>query len=283
MRKFLRVLLICVVLISALCTMCSLMNEQADNSAYDDMDRYLGAQEVVIVPDNEKDNVFEYQINYEWEELLSINKEIVGWIYIPDNDYINYPVVKGTNNSFYLNHDYARKWNANGAAFVDYRYNNLCLNKIIYAHNMSRSSSRPMFTSLTDWADEEYFNSHRILYYTDANGITSKYLIAGVCGFNVNKEKTFSYLDMSFETEEEFREWVEYIKQNSQYFDLGDNEIEYRADEVLTLSTCDSRFGYFNNRSTGRRVLFCVNLTNNELEEQAKMDDTFIDDYINKE
>lgn len=264
MRKFLRILLICIVLLSAIWTACLLKSEEADDAVYDNLGQYLGTQEIVVAPDD-MNKVFEYQIEYDWDELKATNKAITGWIYIPDNEYINFPVVQGTNNSYYLNHDYTGKWNANGAAFVDYRYTNLCLNKVIYAHNMSRSDKKPMFTSLREWKSEEYFQSHRVVYYTEASGLTKKYLVVGVCGFDVGKEKDFSYLDMSFETKEQLDAWVEYIKNHSLYFDLDDNEIDYCADEVMTLSTCDSSYGYRNGKTTGRLVLFCINLTNNDL------------------
>lgn len=270
MRKVLRIFLVIVILISGIFTIYSYMQEQEDNNVYEGVDIYINANEVITFPgqtDSALDRIAQYQQDYDWEGLLAVNKDIVGWLYIPDNDIINFPIVQGTNNSYYLNHDYTKKWNANGCAFVDCDYNKFCLNKVIYGHNMSRSTTHPIFTTVTLWKDKEYFDSHRTLYYTDVNGMTKKYLIAAVAHFNVTVRDEYSYLDTIFETEEELHSWVNYIKDHSSYFDLGDNTVDYCADEVIVLSTCDSRYGYDRvaGRTTGRTILFCVNLTNNEL------------------
>jgi hypothetical protein len=76
----------------------------------------------------------------------------------------------------------------------------------------------------------------------------------------VGIKEEYSYLNMEFETEEKFGGWIEYIKDHSTYFDLGDTQIDYKPDEVIVLSTCDRKLGYGAN---GRTILFCVNLTNN--------------------
>ena len=272
MKNFIRIVLVIIILITGTYAYFDYTQELNDNVVYEDADDYIIDTEDYANPEDEVnfdqyDNILEaiakYQMNYDWKELHVVNDDIVGWLYIPGNDIINFPVVQGTNNNFYLNHDYTTKYNSNGAAFVDYRYDKFCLNKIIYGHNMSLSSTKPAFTTLINWKDKEYFDSHRELYYTEANGMTKKYLIVAIAGFNVASDDGYSYLDMKFENEEEFRGWVEYIKEHSTYFDLGDNTIDYRADEVICLSTCDRHAGW---GGQGRSVLFCINLTNNELD-----------------
>lgn len=275
MKKMLRFLLIIIIIISGLYTAYSYYREQKDDIVYENIDKYINNVELPTIPNIEDDTekkapilgidgfkIFEdYQIDYDWDELLEKNKEIVGWLYVPDNEYINFPVVKGTNNSYYLNHDYTRKWNANGAAFVDYRYDNLDLSRVIYGHNMSRDTRMPMFTSIKLWLEEDYFNSHRYLYFTHADGKTVKYLIFAVGGFNVYDDD-FDYLQTFFETEEELNFWLEQLQGYCTFYDLKGRIIDFRADELLVLSTCDRRVGFGKN---GRRVLFCVNVSNNEV------------------
>jgi sortase B len=248
------------------------MEDVADNNVYEGVEQFiteadttLSTEEIIIVPDSDDPlwNVSKYQQTYDWQGLLNTNKEIVSWLYVPNNDIINFPIVQGTDNSFYLNHDYTGKYNGNGAAFIDYRYNKFALNKIIYGHNMNLTPTKPIFTTIMSWKDQEYFDTHRELYYTDANGLTEKYLIVGIAHFDVSKKEEYSYLDMFFDTEEKFRGWVEYIKAHSSIWDLGVNTIDYRADEVITLSTCDRKL---NLGANGRTILFCINLTNNELD-----------------
>lgn len=274
MRKFLRCILAIVILITATYTFFGYTEEQNDNEVYENADQYievptLDPNAVVEINPNETDFagdlLLEYQKDYDWDSLLTMNDEIVGWLDIPNNEIINFPVVQGINNKFYLSHDYTKNYNGNGNAFVDYRYNKFCLNKVIYGHNMNLTSTHPVFTTVMNWKDKEYFDSHRTLYYTEANGITKEYLIVAISHFNVAAEKEHSYLDMRFNTEEEFRSWLKYIEEHSTYFDLGDNTVDYRADEVIVLSTCDRKLGYGSN---GRTILFCINLTNNLLTEE---------------
>lgn len=276
MRNILRFILVIIMIITGTYAYFDYSKEQSDNEVYENVDQYINPTGPIFANPEDKfifsdkvnnslENVLEYQQKYDWESLLALNKDIVGWLTIPDNDTINFPVVQGTNNSYYLTHDYTKQWNGNGNAFVDYKYNKFCLSKVIYGHNMSLSSTNPIFTSVVNWKEKDYFDSHRTLYYTEANGMTKKYLIVAIAHFNVAANDEFSYLQSRFETEEEFRSWVQYIENHSTYFDLDGNEIDYRADEVLILSTCDRRIGYGSN---GRTTLFCINLTNNELDEE---------------
>lgn len=272
MKNFLRAILIIIILITGAYTFLGYEEEQNDNQAYEDVDKYIEQPTqpeddgIVIVNPNMEDFAGEiilgYQRSYDWQNLLSMNDEIVGWLDIPGNELINFPVVQGTDNKFYLDHDYTTKYNGNGNAFVDYRFNKFCLNKVIYGHNMNLTATQPVFTTIVNWKEEEYFNTHRTLYYTDANGLTKEYWIAAVAHFNVAAENEHSYLDMIFESEDDFRSWIEYIQEHSTYYDLDGHTIEYRADEVIVLSTCDRKLGYGAN---GRTILFCVNLTNNLL------------------
>ena len=269
MRKALRALLLIIILITGLSTAMGFMEEKEDNSIYEEAKQYIKNEgpdptDLVIFPtDDNADSlseVYKYQMKYDWDSLLPLNDDICGWLYIPNNDVINFPVVHGSNNTFYLNRDYTGKYNGNGSAFIDYRYNLSCISKLIHGHNMNLTPAKPVFTTIINWKDKEYFDSHRTLYYTTANGLTKEYLIVGIAHFNVRAKEEYSYLEMEFDTEERFRGWVEYIKEHSTYFDLGDNEIEYKQDEIIILSTCDRKLGYEGN---GRTILFCVNLTNN--------------------
>ena len=52
--------------------------------------------------------------------LKEINEDVVGWLFLPDT-VINYPVVQGEDNSYYLKRLVDGSYNANGSLFVDYQ------------------------------------------------------------------------------------------------------------------------------------------------------------------
>lgn len=85
--------------------------------------------------------------------------DAVGWLYIPDSE-INYPIMHGGDNDFYLHHAYDGSSLKSGSIFLDYRCENRLMNpiNIVYGHNMGNGS---MFAGLLKFADSAYFESHR--------------------------------------------------------------------------------------------------------------------------
>lgn len=58
----------------------------------------------------------EYLRDINWDKLMEINEDIIGWIYIPKTN-IDYPILQEPEEgkSFYLDHDYAKRYNVNGS------------------------------------------------------------------------------------------------------------------------------------------------------------------------
>lgn len=69
------------------------------NSNNEDVDDLI--DEVFVEDSNEKEN------NIDWDYLKSINEDIIGWIEIEDTE-INYPVLKDSDNLYYLKHNYLK-------------------------------------------------------------------------------------------------------------------------------------------------------------------------------
>lgn len=81
--------------------------------------------------------------NEETERMLQVkqlqaqNADIVGWLEI-ENTNINYPVLQGTDNSYYMTHNYKKEKSKNGSIFLnsDYNWNIPSNNLLIYGHNL---------------------------------------------------------------------------------------------------------------------------------------------------
>ena len=92
-----------------------------------------------------------------FEKLVSINKDIVGFIKIDDTT-INYPILKGRDNIEYLSKNYKGDYSFSGSIFLDYRNNNFNDKySIIYGHNLYRGG---MFSDIKKYKNIDFFNKH---------------------------------------------------------------------------------------------------------------------------
>ncbi|MBR3639727.1 MAG: class B sortase, partial [Clostridia bacterium] len=98
--------------------------------------------------------------------LSQTNPDTYGWITIPGT-VVNYPVVRGTDNDWYLDHAYTGDSLPVGSIFADFRTADSVFdnkNLVIYGHNVNDGS---MFGSLSDlFVEQEFFDACRIYLYT---------------------------------------------------------------------------------------------------------------------
>ncbi len=168
-----------------------------------------------------------YRIDF--DKLIKINDDTVAYIKVPGTD-INYVVVKSSNNSYYLDHNYEKQNNLAGWIFADYRNNfdDKDKNIIIYGHNMKDQS---MFGTLRNVLDENWYKKNYKIelitqYKTYIYEVFSSYMI---------KSEEY-YLSNSFNFNDEFSEFIKVIKNRSIYSYKTDIN---SSDRILTLSTCN--------------------------------------------
>ena len=100
--------------------------EGADS--YSVLEAYIKEPQTEPMPEEskpEQDEMSENAIAWpvvDFAALESINSDCVAWIRI-DGTEIDYPVVQGHDNSFYLKHLFGGKWNGAGCIFLDSRVN----------------------------------------------------------------------------------------------------------------------------------------------------------------
>ncbi len=180
------------------------------------------------------------------KELQKSNSDIVAWIEI-EGSKINYPVLQGTDNDFYMTHTHEKKYSKDGSLFLDkdYDWNKPSENLLIYGHN--NIGSTEMFVDLIQYKEEEFYKTHKTIRFT-TNQEDAEYEIIAVflsrVYYKSEKDVFRYYYFVDAENEQEFNEYVQNSKEASLY--NIDATAEY-GDQLLTLSTCsyhteDGRF-----------------------------------------
>lgn len=178
----------------------------------------------------EKEDKNNEEKNYLDKKILEENQNTVGWIKI-EGTKIDYPVVKYTDNEYYLKHDFNNNLNSAGWIFMDYQNNFNDQNIVLYGHNRKDGS---MFGSLKMLFDDEFYKDHKneILFIKENEII--RYSI-----FSVYKVvNTDSYNSTNFVSLEEMVE--EFKNRSSIHFDFDVSDVS----QIITLSTCDYNNSY---------------------------------------
>ena len=178
------------------------------------------------------------------EELKSINNNYEMWIEIP-NTKINYPIVQGKDNEYYLKHNFKNESNMSGTIFVDCN-NNIDEDKniIIYGHNMRNGT---MFNNITKFKEESFFNNNNTINII-RNNILYQYEIFSIY---VEDESKVS-LEIEFTDNDAF---VNYALNEASKSMYNKNIIITEEDKILTLVTCSYEY-------TGARTILVGKLKN---------------------
>lgn len=172
------------------------------------------------------------------------NHDLVGWLSIEDM-VIDYPVMRGADDEYYLHRDFFGKEDRYGCLFVKSTadVDTPDTNFIIYGHNMRDGS---MFGDLDLYQEESFYLAHPTISF-DTLYEERTYEILAVFRskvYNENEDVFKYYQFYTADTEEEFDNFYRNIKELSLY-DTGVTA-EF-GDTFLTLSTCayhvtDGRF-----------------------------------------
>lgn len=165
------------------------------------------------------------------EELKSINSDYKMWIQI-ENTNINYPVVQGSDNDYYLKHNFRKESNISGTVFVE-SANDIDNDKniILYGHNMRNGT---MFNNITNYKEESFFNEDNKINII-MNNTLYEYEVFSVYVKNVNEVN----LAIGFANEDEFINYAYNEAEESLY----KKDVDFSAeDNLITLVTCSYEF-----------------------------------------
>lgn len=174
--------------------------------------------------------------NINWPEvdfvaLQAINPDIIAWIYIEGID-INYPVVQGEDNSYYLKHMADGSYNGSGAIFMDFRNESDFLDShtIIYGHHMKNGT---MFSGLDKYKKQEFYDKHPVALILTPD---KKYQLEFFAGYVADVEADAWQLDFTMESKED---WIAAARSKSCF---ESSIIPAVTDKIVTLSTCSYEF-----------------------------------------
>lgn len=193
-----------------------------------------------------------------WDDLLKVNKEIVGWIQI-NGTKIDYPVLwhKGDDimGQYYLNHNYKRDYDSYGCIFLDYRCTSGMNSKniVLHGHHMNDGS---MFAGLMDYGGTEgnldFYKKHPTIKFDTPQG-DGVYKIISVYKTNTLSAhgEFFKYMVGDFQNDKDFMNYV----YNTRIRSLINCPVDVNEDdELLTLSTCSYEYTNFRTVVVARRV-----------------------------
>jgi sortase B len=159
-------------------------------------------------------------------------KNVRAWLY-NKGTVINYPVVKGKDNSFYLHHMVNGEYNWKGTLFIDYR------NKkpfddfvtVIYGHRMKDGS---MFHSLIEYRDHDYYLQHPKMLLTTPS---AKYDVVVFAAVTIPAASDKYKFDFSSSAEKQtYINWIE------SKTELKTDVKVTTSDKLLMMSTCTYEF-----------------------------------------
>ncbi|MBR4290197.1 MAG: class B sortase [Oscillospiraceae bacterium] len=176
----------------------------------------------------EGDPVMEEMAQINLAALREKNPDVVGWIRIPDTN-VDYPLMQGEDNDFYLNHTWEKEPNSVGSIFLEY-LNSPDLtdyNTIVYGHNMNNNS---MFGDLEKFSLTQYWEAHPYVYIVSDAGVY-RYEIFAFCNADV-ESLTYGMRPQRQDTKEKFLN----LSLEASWIDTG--IVPPVTDRILTLSTC---------------------------------------------
>lgn len=181
----------------------------------------------VSMPDG---NTAVIPFKYDHAAMLAINQDSLGYIYIPS---INkrLPVVKTTDNVYYLRHALDHTFSMSGCVFADCRIDGKLENSHVILHGHNRKDGT-IFSMLGNYMEESFYrkSGNDVFYIYTENKLMQYKIFSAYISAPVSSTYSFN-----FENLDELREYAADMKAQSNY-DTGVSIDD--ATQVITLSAC---------------------------------------------
>jgi sortase B len=198
---------------------------------------------VTVAPTIEEQEKHNSDLN---EHFLAITDNYVGYLWA-DGCEISDPVVRGSDNEYYLKNNYYGEPNKAGAVFMDYRVkieeDYISPNVVIYGHNQEDGT---MFGNLKRYKNDITFYSENAIMQFNTLYEIGEYVVYGFFVTNAletqdSEGEVFRYHDYieSLSNENTFYWYLDEVYKRNQIISPVDVKF---GDQLLTLSTCSNEF-----------------------------------------
>jgi sortase B len=192
-----------------------------------------------------KPSITETEVSLEekFASIQEINPDICAWLTVDDTG-IDYPIVQGESNLYYVNRDVYGEFSLSGSVFLD------CNNErdfsdsysLLYAHHME---GNVMFGEVTEFLDADYFSKHTSgIFYTPSGSYNIEWFAC--VSTDAYDKQVFS--PSSISGEGQYEELLEYLKEKA--VNYSDSVDVTTNDKIIALSTC------LDLTTNGRALLF---------------------------
>ena len=182
--------------------------------------------------------------------LLKRNKDVIGWIKIPGftdysgEEYINFPVLKGEDNDYYLYKNLDKEYYESGSIFIDSASvmdeNGQTDNITVFGHHMGYVGTS--FTHLSEYEQGvDFLKKYPIIEFNSIYESGRRYAIISCFAINTEPEddggEAWKYVgcrDFN-DDDNKFEDWYDQVSKRSWY----SSDIKCTEDDkYITLSTC---------------------------------------------
>ncbi len=170
------------------------------------------------------------------QEHHKVNQDVKGWIYI-DDTVIDYPIVQGDDNAYYIDRDWQGEYSYSGCIFEDFRGKiSITENTLLYGHNMGDGS---MFHAVKNFKDEEWGKEH---IYFEVATLKRRFLYRIVACSVLNGEDgaEFDYWNRISLTKKEFKKYLKEIKSSALVWYADEDDLPEYGENMIALQTCNS-------------------------------------------
>lgn len=190
----------------------------------------------ITIVDIEQEAEIKENYSIDFNALKKVNSDTVAFLKVNGTE-VEYPIVKTTNNDFYLKHSFDKTYNAAGWIFTDYKnkLDGTDKNIVIYGHNRKNGT---MFSSLRNILNKNWYENEenlKIQLITESENFI--YEVFSI--YQIEKESY--YLQTTFSNNEQYSGFIETLKNRS----IKDFNVDVTfEDQILTLSTCANDNNY---------------------------------------